>query len=321
VSKRRKGGRPPAAKSTAARSRGAGRLRRPPAGTAGGPGEGTDQADARQRRERKHRDLFTPRPFAGLADEPEWVALRELVPAATAPLTLKEEYGERKVTLATLLPMAWPALSRADGEILVGLQRNLSSGDGNRDVAAAILAALATEPGGTVPAPEPAEGPRLADVIVDGELDVTVHDGFDFWVDEADPDQTVAASLERANEQIFPTVRMPGARGAYWCQVPERAHVRWVLPELEDTALTALARLSAAGELKLRADTRFAGIIRTLGALIPVWDLPRELPAGEWDEPFAALAKRYEEALAVSGGLDNATRRARHGLIGRQLTV
>jgi uncharacterized protein DUF5926 len=270
-------------------------------------------------RERKHRDLFTPRPFTGLADEPEWVALRELVPAATAPLTLRPEYGDRTVTVATLLPMAWPALSRADGQILVGLQRNTSSGDANRDVAAAILAALDVAPGETVPEPEPAPGPRLADVIVDGELDVTVHDTFDFWADQSDP--TVAASLERANEQIFPTVRMPGARGAYWCQVPERAHVRWVLPEPEDAALTALARLSAAGELKLRPDTKFAGIIRTLGALIPVWDLPREAPAGEWEEPFAALTKRYAEALAVDAGLDDATRRARHGLIGRQLTL
>jgi hypothetical protein len=289
VSKRRKGGRPPTA--------------------------------PRQRRERKHHDLFNPRPFAGLADEPEWVALRELVPAATAPLTLKPEYEQRKVTLATLLPMAIPAVSRRDGEILVGAQRTISSGDANRDIAAAILAALDTPPGDSVPTPETADGPRLADVIVDGDLDVTVQDGFDFWLDESDPDPAVAASLERANEQIFPTVRLAGARGAYWCRVPERAHVRWVLPEPEDIALTALARLAAAGDLKLRPDTKFAGIIRTLGALIPVWDLPREPDAGEWEESFAALAKRYAEVLAAAGDLDDATRRARHGLIGRQLTL
>ena len=48
----------------------------------------------------KVRDIFVARPFEGLADEPEWVALRELVPAASAPLTLKpeilEEYGDRR---------------------------------------------------------------------------------------------------------------------------------------------------------------------------------------------------------------------------------
>ena len=42
-------------------------------------------------RREKVRDIFVPRPFQGLADEPDWVALRELVPAATAPLRLAPE--------------------------------------------------------------------------------------------------------------------------------------------------------------------------------------------------------------------------------------
>ena len=97
------------------------------------------------------RDVFVPRPFQGLADEPDWVALRELVPAATAPLRLApdlvDKYGEREVTLATVLPMALPALSRPDGRILLGIQRNTQSGDVSRDLAAALEAALETEPG------------------------------------------------------------------------------------------------------------------------------------------------------------------------------
>ncbi|MDP9182277.1 MAG: DUF5926 family protein, partial [Actinomycetota bacterium] len=36
----------------------------------------------------KQREVFVPRPFAGRVDETEWVALREIVPAATAPLRL-----------------------------------------------------------------------------------------------------------------------------------------------------------------------------------------------------------------------------------------
>src|SRR5215813_3089934 len=39
-------------------------------------------------RRQKLRDVFVPRPFAGLVDEPEWIALRELVPAASVPLRL-----------------------------------------------------------------------------------------------------------------------------------------------------------------------------------------------------------------------------------------
>lgn len=288
--------------------------------------------DRNQRRVRR-RDIFVARPFEGLVDEPEWIALRELVPAATAPVRVRPElaaehrdHGDRPVTLATLLPMAWPAIARPDGAILVGLQRHVESGDPNRDVAAAILAALATPPGSPVPVPpEPDEGPRLADVIVDGQLDITVHDGFEFWT-EGDPgpdgaDPAVAASLERANESIYPTVRMAAARAAYWCRVPERAHLRWVLPDREDAALTALARLGAAGELKLREDTKFAGMFRARSLLVPVWDLPREPDAGQWEEPFAAFAGRYADALRVEGDLDPAARRARQGLVGRQLTL
>ena len=46
----------------------------------------TSPSDATPKRT-KVRDVFVPRPFAGLADEAEWIALRELVPAATATLT------------------------------------------------------------------------------------------------------------------------------------------------------------------------------------------------------------------------------------------
>jgi hypothetical protein len=57
-------------------------------------------------------DALVARPFAGLASECDWVALREIVPAATAPLTLVGEpadrAGDRVVTLATVLPLAWP---------------------------------------------------------------------------------------------------------------------------------------------------------------------------------------------------------------------
>lgn len=82
-------------------------------------------------RRQKLRDIFVPRPFEGLADEPEWVALRELVPAASAPLRLApeliERFGDRSVSLATVLPMASPAMTKADGRIFVGLQRHILS--------------------------------------------------------------------------------------------------------------------------------------------------------------------------------------------------
>ncbi|WP_319459228.1 DUF5926 family protein [Micromonospora sp. RTP1Z1] len=283
-------------------------------------------AEATPKRE-KVRDIFVPRPFEGLADEPEWIALRELVPAASAPLRLTpelvEEYGDRPVTLATVLPMAAPAMTKPDGRVFVGLQRHQQSGDVSRDLAEALLCALRTEPGGEVTVPPlPGPGPRLQDILVDGPLEITMHDGFEFWLDPgAADDPTVQASLERANAAVYPTVRLAAARAAYWCQVPERAHVRWVLPDDEDAALDALSRLSVAGTLPLGENTRFAGMFRAHGRLAPVWDLPEETPAEEWEAPVAAFADRYAEALKAPEPLDAAGRRARHGLVGRQLTL
>ena len=276
----------------------------------------------------KTRDAFVPRPFDGLADETEWIALRELVPAATAPLKLAadviEQYGDRDVLLSTVLPMAWPAMTKPDGRIFIGLQRHVQSGDVSRDIAVAILRALESTPGEPVSVPAlPGIGPRLQDILVDGSLDITMQDGFEYWLDEgAADDPEVASSLERANSSIYPTIRMAAAHAAYWCQVPDRAHMRWVLAEDEDQALDALARLSAAGDLLLGDSTKFAGMFRALGRLVPVWDLPMNVPGVEWEEPLAALAKRYADAISPPGtALTSEERRARQGLIGRQITL
>ncbi|GGK93805.1 DUF5926 family protein [Mangrovihabitans endophyticus] len=275
----------------------------------------------------KIRDIYVARPFEGLADEAQWIALRELVPAASAPLRVKPEvaaeHGDREIVLSTVLPMALPAMVRQDGTAFVGLQRHVQSGDVSRDLAAAILAALGTEPGDTVAVPALAgPGPRLQDVLDDGPLDVTVHEDFGYWLDaEQAGDPNVSASLERANASIYPTVRMSAAHAAYWCRVPEKSHVRWVLAEPEDTALAALARLSAAGDLRLGDDTRFAGMFRAHGLLVPVWDVPRAPEASDWEAPLADFAKRYADTLADTTPLDSAARRAKQGLIGRQLTL
>jgi hypothetical protein len=276
----------------------------------------------------KVRDVFVARPFEGLADEPEWIALRELVPAASAPLRLKdeiiEEYGERPVTLSTVLPMAWPAMTRQDGRVFIGLQRHVQSGDVSRDLAVAILNGLRTEPGDTVAVPAlPGEGPRLQDILDDGPLDITMHDTFEYWLDaEQAGDATVKASLERANASIYPTVRLGAAHAAYWCRVaPDKGHVRWVLPDPEEAALDALSRLSASGDLLLGDGTKFAGMFRAHGLLVPVWDIPGEPDAPTWEAPLTEFAKRYADALADTVPLDAASRRAKQGLVGRQLTL
>jgi hypothetical protein len=94
-----------------------------------------------------------------------------------------------------------------------------------------------------------------------------------------------------------------------------------VLPDQEDAGLDALARLSAGGDLLLGEGTKFAGMFRAHGLLVPVWDVPRDPEAADWEEPLAAFAKRYADTLADTTPLDGAARRAKQGLVGRQLTL
>ncbi|MBA3248741.1 MAG: SEC-C domain-containing protein [Geodermatophilaceae bacterium] len=263
------------------------------------------------------------RPFEGLASECDWVALRELVPAASSPIRLTGEYADRDVTLATVLPVALPALTKPDGRIFLGLQVHTTGEDVSRDIAASLLRALAAEPGQPVPSTGLAgSGPRLQDLLADEPLQVTVHEDFRFWLDGGEAGTAeVAASLEQANAAVFPTVRLPDLEAAYWCQVGDKAHLRWVMPQTEDELLAALARLSAAGTLDLGEDTRFAGSFRAHGVLAPVWDLPHDTPARKWEAPAAAFGERLAAALADDAPLTEAERRSRAGLRGRQVTL
>ncbi len=264
------------------------------------------------------------RAFEGLASECDIVAMRELVPAASAPLKLTGANADRKVTLVTVLPMAWPALVRADGSILLALQVNVGSGDGSRDVANALLAALDAEPGEPVPMGRvTADSPRLQDLIDnEAELDVTVHEDFEFWIEQdVEVTDEVRASLDRAGAYASPTARLTSAPAAYWTQMGEKEHLRWVMPHAEEKLLNALARLHAEGEDSLGEGTRFVGMFRAQGLVCPVWDLPRGTGATAVEEPAAAFGKRLEKALADDSPLTDAQRRARAGLTNRQVTL
>src|SRR3954471_12923757 len=98
------------------------------------------------------------RPFEGLPGEPDWGALRQLVPAAPAPLKLA---NGREVTLASVLPGGSPALVRAEGEILLGVQLAASSDDISRDLGTALGGAPDAPVGAPArPGPPRRPGPR-----------------------------------------------------------------------------------------------------------------------------------------------------------------
>lgn len=270
------------------------------------------------------------RPFEGLAAECDLVALREFVPSATARLTTVAP--GRELLLATVLPMASAALVReadlggqdAPELGILGLQvQQVPSEDLSRDLGRALAWALTAEAGQSLPSVDTAtDGPRLQDLLEpSAQLEITVHDDFDWWVPGGASDPEVSASLERATQAIMPTAAVEGVRGAWWTDAGEKAHVRWVRPEAEDALMPALARVHAAGALTLGEGSRFAGSFRAHGLLVPVFDVDRESHAQEWAQAVAALGAALDEALTDDGPLTPAQRRSRDGLRARQVTI
>jgi hypothetical protein len=286
-------------------------------------------------RQTRTRDLsaapppFAARPFEGLTGETDWVAIREVVPAATATVTFADGVGAaagpRRATVATVLPLGWAGLRRADGAVMVALQSGSTTGDASRDVAQVLLATAAAEPGMPLPSTPLATvaTPRLQDVLdPDASFEVIVHEGFDFWVpDTGELDDDGKEALERANASAIPTTKMESAPAAYWCRAGERTYLRWVLPHNEDAATDALARLHAASATSMGEGTRLLGAFRACGLLVPVWDLDPKCAGADYEDALAQLAVRLHEALAQSGDLSSEERRARSGLLSRQVTL
>lgn len=274
---------------------------------------------------------YVRRPFEGLPTETDWVAIREILPSATATVRLADdviaagpEGAPAEVVIATVLPMAWPGLHRADGTLFIATQSGSSSGDASRDLAAALLATRDLEPGAPLqqlPAIT-AETPRLQDLLApDQDFEVIVHPGFDFWVGEAELEQDAKDSLERANESVVPTTPLTGSPSSYHVVIGDRAFIRVVLGDDEDLATDALARLHAAGEDTIGEDTRLLGAFRACGLLVPVLEVPLESDSASHAAGVADWMDRYAVALASTAPLTGEERRARAGLLSRQVTL
>ena len=263
---------------------------------------------------------FVGRPFEGLPSECDVIAMRELVPAATAPLALADD--DRSITLCSLLPGAAPALVRENGEVWLGLQVQHNFGDPARDLGAVLAKALDTaEPGAVGLTEPPGAGPRLQDLVTGDRLDVTVHEGFGYWVSDVERTPELEAALEQANGAANPTTRLNSVDAAYWTNVGAKEHLRWVMPEPEDALLDGLARLHAARKDVVAEGSRFVGMFRAHGLLAPVWDLPVGTGAEVLEEPAAAFHAELREALADTSDLSASERSARAGLANRQVTI
>jgi hypothetical protein len=262
---------------------------------------------------------FVARPFEGLQAERDLVALREFVPSATAPLRV----GERPVLLGSLLPDAAPAMVRDSGEVWLGMQVRHGFGDPSRDLGAVLEKALAADESGVVGLVDPpGPGARLQDLLVDEPLEVTVHNGFGWWLGDAEErDQELVDALAQADAAVAPTARLRSVEAAYWVDAGAKEHLRWVLPDDERALLDALARLHTAGQDAIADGSKLVGMFRAHGVMTPVWDLPAGTGPEALEEPVAALAGRLRDALAVTGELTSEERAARSMLTNHQVTL
>ncbi len=279
---------------------------------------------------------FVDRPFEGLNIERELVAMRELIPCAVLTAKTSPEKGAVEFDFASLLPDGAPAMVRDDGRILVGLQTRFNSPDASHDLGGALEAAIALEDsGGTgivkFDVRDPA--PRLQDLLDpsfltdSGEEDesreslLDIREDFEYWFDpEMEFDADTLAALQQNREDMVPTAAVPGVEGMYWCQMNNN-FVRYVTKVAEGPLFTALARLQAAGDANLGEGSKFVGAFRACGIAIPVFQVNPELSAEDLAEPALELEALLQAALQNDATLTDDERRARAGLVSRQVTI
>jgi hypothetical protein len=166
---------------------------------------------------------------------------------------------------------------------------------------------------------------------VGAEFEVELLDSFEFWT-ELDPDLPgLADAAVQAAEAMVPMVAVGATPGAYWTQMGGREYLRWSAGIEEETLLDALARLQARREAGIggggantggnTGEGRYAGAFRTLGLVIPVWNLPPGTTAQDLEAPLAEFATKLKEAAATQTPLTPPERRARAGLVARSITL
>lgn len=265
---------------------------------------------------------FVERPFEGLAFETELVAMREILPAATLKVRTNSEYGNEELLIVSMLPQMVGAVRRSDGVLLVAMQTVMNSGDLSLDVADRIIQGLELQPSETFnQVDEPQSGLRLQDVLdLDFAAEFTLEEDLAFWVgaDELEDPQTKQA-IAQTKDQLIATKEIAGVKGAYWTKM-QRLFLRWVRPEAQDEVLNAIARLQNNRELHF-GDARFVGAFRALGLLIPVFELADGVEADDLAAPLAEFAQKLDAAIADETPLNPEERRAKAGIISRQVTL
>lgn len=268
-----------------------------------------------------------PRPYAGLAMEADLIALQEFVPSALA----RVEVDGTPVYVVTVLPGASAAMVRPEdegGQRYVALQVGSHSQNPGRDLAYALAWVAKAAPGESLNSTA-ADGTQPAlSALLDpsATLEIEGHNDFAWWFPEgAQLPPEVRQALSRANDAVMPSAQVDaGLPGSIWWVNPGggKAHIRWVRPEDDEAALlAALARIAARGELNLGEGTKFAGVFRTHGAVVPVFDLDPAVDAQSYAGALAALNEKLEAEYASDAALNAEERKQLDNIKSRQVTI
>lgn len=292
-----------------------------------------------------------PRPYDGFAMEASLIAMQEFVPSAYFEAEVAG--AERPVRIVTVLPGAVSAIVRAEGDAdstggesvggedagaegsagvgFVALQSQRRGDNPNRDLAYALNWVKNAKPGDSLEVGV-ADGtePALTDLL-DKSMDapITVAQDFNWWLtEEQQNNPQVVATLQQANDSVLPSDKVAAdiAGEAWWINPSEKAHIRWVRQEKEAELLNALARLHAVGELHLGEGSKFAGVFRTHGVLVPVWDLDNSKDPDDWAEGLETLDKKLAEKLAAeahgsAAEMNGDEHKAKQTIISREVTI
>ena len=268
---------------------------------------------------------FVARPFEGLPREVELVAMREIIPCATLTARTNADHGFVDFDFVTALPDGRGAMVRGDGRILVALQTRSNSGDLSHDAGAALLNAISAKQNGDeglvdFDVRDPSE--RLQDILDPDSLgEIVLEDNFAFWLNpDEDWDEATRRALEENHNEIIPTVKVEGVEGMYWCEM-NRNFVRYLSDVEESPLFDALARVQAAGKANLGEGSRFIGAFRACGIAIPVFELAEGVRAEDIVKEAGVLEEAIAAALKVKEPLTPEERRARQGMVSRQVTI
>ena len=258
-------------------------------------------------------------PVRGPAGECDWVALREIVPAATA--RVRAPAGRRG-------GRRWPPCCRWRGRPCAGRRRGAGgaadgpgSGDASRDVA--VLRLRGREPGTPVEnVGVPGPGPRLQDVLDPaGGFEVTVHPGFDFWLDGVEERRRRCGSRwsgrtpRSCRPPGWPRSRRPTGAGS-----GSAGTCAGCCPTRRRTCSTAWPGCTPRKDRRSRRGPAL-GAFRTHGLVVPVWDLTAGTEAADLEEPAPSFAGRLAASIGSTTPLTPEQRRARAGVVARQLTL